>query len=492
MGTKPILSIAAAAALLVATAARVGADASDVARPTVTGPVTGGQGYPSLVTTNTDLAAVGYDRAEYFVDGTATSYEPDSALESDGAWTVKENDEAKYKTRIVVYKPTNPDDFSGTVFVEWFNVSAGFDTTPSWTPIHTQLIRHGDAYVGVDVQAAGVQGGAEVLEGATAGGIKGGDPARYGSLHHPGDEFAYDIFSQVGAVASGRADGVNPFDGYDVQHIIATGQSQSAYFLTSYINGIQPLVHQYDGFLVLSRGGSAAPFTDFTKRDFEAMPKDAHIRSDVDVPVLTAETETDLITLRFLPARQPDGKRFRLWEIAGGSHADQYTGTVGSTDVDDGAAELTMLDPAQADGGILSCTEPINANATFSVQSAAAAHLERWVTEGTPPPKAPRIATKGGTIERDEHGIARGGIRTPVVDVPVATNTGKVNRGGRFCNLFGTITVFDPPTLAQLYPSHDAYVQEFDRAAAETVKGGFWLAPDADDWKAAARQISVP
>ena len=36
--------------------------------------------------------------------------------------------------------------------------------------------------------------------------------------------------------------------------------------------------------------------------------------------------------LGYLPARQPDTKRFRDWEIAGTSHADSYTLIVGMTE----------------------------------------------------------------------------------------------------------------------------------------------------------------
>ena len=467
-------------------------DAAKVAVPTVTGPVTGGQGFPSLLTTNFDLADVGYERAEYFVEGDATSYRPVGELGSDGKWTVKAKDTAQYKTRIVVYRPIDPEKFSGTVFAEWFNVSAGFDVATDWIPMHTQLIRAGDAYVGVDVQATGIQGGEEALAGATSGGIKAGDPERYGTLHHPGDAYAYDIFSQAGLAAAGHADGVEPLAGLDVQHVIATGESQSAFFLTSYVNAVHPLAHVYDGFLVHSRGGTAPGFEKFTRAVFDAMPKNVHIRTDIDVPVLTLQTETDLTELGFLPARQPDSKNFRLWEMAGASHADQYTGSVGSTDIGDGAAELTLLDPAQANGGILRCSTPINAAASFSVQNAAASHLERWVRGGKPPPKAPRLVMAGKKIVRDEHGIAKGGIRTPIVDVPVAANTGARNVGGRFCDLFGTIAPLDASTLASLYASHDSYVSKFNRSADATVAAGFWLAPDAALWKAAAQQIPVP
>ena len=267
--TRPCLGSLLTLAILViglpTVAVAAPSNSSKVAVPTVTGPVTGGQGFPSLLTTNFELADVGYERAEYFVEGDATSYRPVGKLGSDGKWTVKAKDTAPYKTRIVVYRPIDPAKFSGTVFVEWFNVSAGFDVATDWIPMHTQLIRAGDAYVGVDAQSTGVQGGDEALPGATSGGIKAGDPERYGTLHHPGDAYAYDIFSQAGVAAAGHADGVNPLAGLDVQHVIATGESQSAFFLTSYVNAVHPLAQVYDGFLIHSRGGTAPGFEKFTQ-----------------------------------------------------------------------------------------------------------------------------------------------------------------------------------------------------------------------------------
>ena len=40
-----------------------------MALPTVEGPITGGNGRPTLVSTSLDLATVGYEQQEYFVRG---------------------------------------------------------------------------------------------------------------------------------------------------------------------------------------------------------------------------------------------------------------------------------------------------------------------------------------------------------------------------------------------------------------------------------------
>jgi hypothetical protein len=49
------------------------------------------------------------------------------------------------------------------------------------------------------------------------------------------------------------------------------------------------------------------------------VPLPTFTRDDIDVPVLTVETETDLILLQYFLARQDDSPHFRLWEMAGTS-----------------------------------------------------------------------------------------------------------------------------------------------------------------------------
>jgi hypothetical protein len=51
------------------------------------------------------------------------------------------------------------------------------------------------------------------------------------------------------------------------------------------------------------------------------------------VPVLVFETETDLTFLAYTSARQDDSKNFRLWEVAGTSHADSYLTGGGMNDL---------------------------------------------------------------------------------------------------------------------------------------------------------------
>ncbi|AIJ26084.1 hypothetical protein AMETH_5992 [Amycolatopsis methanolica 239] len=50
-------------------------------------------------------------------------------------------------------------------------------------------------------------------------------PARYGSLVHPGDACAYDIFSQPGQ-ALRAPNGPDPLGGLEIRTLLADGESQ--------------------------------------------------------------------------------------------------------------------------------------------------------------------------------------------------------------------------------------------------------------------------
>src|SRR5262249_2414945 len=226
---------------------------------------------------------------------------------------------ASYKTRIIVHRPANPKKFSGTVVVEWLNVSGGVDAAPDWVQGHVELLREGVVWVGVSAQIVGIEGGTTIL-GMHSQSPKVVNPARYGSLHHPGDSFSYDIFSQAGQ-AIRTPSGPNPLGTPKVRRVIAIGESQSAGRLVSYINAVHPVAHVYDGFLIHSRGGFATVLSQAPQPAI-APPENAVIRADIDVPVLTLQTETDLTLLSYFVARQDDARHFRLWEVAGTAHYD--------------------------------------------------------------------------------------------------------------------------------------------------------------------------
>lgn len=463
----------------------------DVARPAIEGPITGGLGMPFAATTMFDLGQVGYRADEYFISGTASAYGSDDPLTADGVWSVSPATTAAYKTRIFVYRPIDPRDFNGSVVVEWLNVSGGLDSAPDWIAGHVQLIREGFAYVGLSAQYVGVEGGTSIV-GLPPMPLKDVDPVRYGSLSHPGDSFSYDIFSQTAQIVR-RPPDLNPFDGLDVRAVLGVGESQSAFRLVTYINGIHPLADIYDGFLVHSRGGAG---TALSEMPLTPVPVAAPtlIRSDLNVPVLTLQMETDMTLLGFAAARQPDSDRFRLWEVAGTAHADTYTVVTGFNDLGDSPEAAKVLVIAEPLPGIISCPLPLNSGPQHFIVNTAFSALNQWIREGTPPPIAPRLDVDLGPpvrIGRDEHGNALGGIRTPYVDAPIATLSGEGQTGSVLCILFGTTTPFSAQKLATLYPDQATYVAAVNESTDAAVADGFILPADAALIKAAAEDTDL-
>src|SRR5205823_12171072 len=115
--------------------------------------------------------------------------------------------------------------------------------------------------------------------------------------------------------------------------------------------------------------------------------------------------------------------------------------------------------PAAPTPGIIVCGKPVNSGPQHFVLNAAFAALHHWVRRGRIPHAAAPLEVAAGppvTIMTDAHGNALGGVRTPQVDVPIATFTGQ-QPGAILCQLLGTTALFDAATLASLYPDHDAF-----------------------------------
>jgi Alpha/beta hydrolase domain len=343
-------------------------------------------------------------------------------------------------------------------------------------------------------QKAGIDGGGVVMDSGQH--LKNLDAERYGELRHPGDAFAFDIFSQAGR-AIGAAGG--PLGDLEVERVLAVGESQSAMFLVTYINAVDPHDAVYDGFLVHGRGASGPSLdgrlvvrhsTGDHRGDIDSVSKEwiaAHrIRADARVPVINVQSETDVVLLRGIEARQPDHDRFRLWEIAGAAHFDTY-GLLGSRR-DDGTltgAELaSLIAPTDNLMGFIQTPEPINSGPQqHYVIQAALAHLKDWAGGGSPPPAALRLETgSDDDLTQDDIGIARGGIRTPWVDVPLAILSGLPQPGELMTALFGSTRPLDAGQRAGLYPhGREQYLAAFEAALDRTIGAGFILFADREE-----------
>ena len=419
------------------------ADAADpVALPTLSDPPAGVRGFP-LWDSYYDLAPFGYEERELFVSGQATS--------ADGAT-------APYTTRIIVTRPADAADFNGTVLLDWVNVTAQFENAVDTMLAREMLMREGFAYVHVSAQAAGVC--------CTPLTPKVWDPVRYEALDHPGDEFAFDIFTQIAAAMDAQP---------GVDRVLAAGQSQSANQLSRYISQWLPAhpeaIGVIDGFLVHGNVPGSKAFAD-----------------DAPVPVLHLLSDYEAVDDGIDPATVD--AEYRLWEIAGAAHADFFIGyqserghgprvLAGAPKQSEAEFRQTIDDA----GNYGEQVHPLHAVCTAAgatmpmhyATSAALWHLHRWVAEGIAPPNGPRFEFEGGRLAKDEHGNTRGGIRLPPIDVPLARYESTT------CQLGGITIPFTEPQIWSLYPSHADYMAQMTERTDAAVAAGWLLPEDAAD-----------
>jgi hypothetical protein len=432
----------------------------------ITGPITGDR--PPAGAPDVDLAERGYLLEEYAIEGTARAFHLLDDPSPDGRWAVAEYARAPYRTRLLVLRPERPADANGTVVVGWQNVSAGYEST---APRDGEIY---DAYVwvGVSAQEVGLYGfpaGMERMASRRGLPLLEHDPERYGDLHHPGDQAAFDIFTQAGRVLAPdrtREHDVDPLGGITVERLVAAGGSQSAMRLATYLNTVHRTEDVFDGFL-LSVWEARAP-----RPEEGVLPMGVRtaIRTDTPTPVVVVNSEFESTHLAQVPC--VDTEHLRLWEVAGTPHGNARR----------------HLDEPDRRGRVA------NRLRWAPVHDAALRALHQWLADGTPAPHQPRIEMDPGPplrIAVDDVGNARGGIRLPELEVPTATYQGVAMGTGRL-PLFGAATPFTDDELRARYTSRADYEARWSAAVDALVASGALRAGDAPAMRARAAEVALP
>ena len=424
---------------------------ASVANPTITEPPAGVRSHP-LWDSWYDLAPFDYQEHEYLVSGTA----------HDGAGNT-----APYTTRIIVTRPSDPQKFNGTAILDWVNVTAQFENAVDTMEARQMLMREGFAYVHVSAQSAGIC--------CTPLTPKVWDPVRYGSLSHPGDAYANDMFSQVAKAirVPTTADGnIDPTGGLDVKYLIAAGQSQSCGKLATYVTTTQHTARLIDGFLI---------------HGCDATKNTSHQTLDAKVLHLLSDNEAD-------PTDPAPNDNYRLWEIAGTAHSDYFIGYQSEI----GSSAHVVADQPQktkaeydevmrAAGNYGAELHPMLATCVLAgstipmhyAVSSAIYQLNRWVRDDDDAPTAdiPRFAfADDGSQMTDADMNTVGGIRMPPIDVPVATYKSTV------CPLGGVTIPFTDAEIQQRYPRFiENYYDAMKAHTDADVRDGWLLRTDAVD-----------
>ncbi|NDL55803.1 hypothetical protein F7O44_01825 [Phytoactinopolyspora sp. XMNu-373] len=416
------------------------------------------------------MATYGYVEDEYFVSGEAAG--------------------APYRTRILVRRPRDPARFSGAAVAEVSHIWGG---TSVWRALNRHLMRSGHMWVEIDSQAPSAL---ELIAAA--------DPDRYASMTFadaPGarkfastipfdpdaskdelarryDEFkarwwaatpqSFDIIAQVAAALRRGLPGSSA-----VSEIYLAGISQTGGVVRKFVQEhhvVQRLDDGgpvFDGYLPAASGGAALP--------------------DVDVPVIELLGEGEFQSVR-LPCgvsgqvrgvshRRADSDSFRLYEVAGMAHR-----------------ETRFMSDADIHR-LRNCPLPPRAIwSTFPNSHVYAAVLDQligWARGVSAPPPSMwlRTAGAGDDIQRDEHGNALGGLRTPYVTVPVSSLVA-ATPVGRPSWYHGHEIPFDVATLDTLYGSAPVYRRRVADEIARMIDDGLYDPIDAEEIRQQAERLS--
>ena len=445
-----------------------------------------------------NLPSYGFVENEYFVSGTANVY----SWASDGSISIL-TPNTPYTTRILVRMPKDPSKFSGNVIVELMNPAHRMDYDLVWGGAHDYFLSHNDAWVGV------------TFSPVTLGTLKLFNASRYGSLSmanpvpfrgpscttadptgEPGLE--WDIISQVGALLrSGNAS--SPLAGFNVEHVYGTAQTGGD--LPGYINAIAPLAKLssgkpvFDGYLVKD-SGSPGRINQCAVKPAEGDPRS--IDRPPHVPIIRVLAQDDSFVFGYFhPYERPDSDDpndlYRLYEVPGPNEA--MLGVYQS---------LSYSDIMAFKGEIPTrCPVALPNDYPFRyVLDGAFANLDRWVRTGKAPPRAERIQlTMAGKVPTayatDEFGNIKGGVRTPYVDVPIATYvtgcpTSAQGFNVQFARDRGYKLPFDASRLKSLYPTHQDYVNKVNAEVDRMLQDGWLTQMDAGKIKAEAASAYVP
>lgn len=435
-----------------------------------------------------NLAKAGYVEEEYLISGTANVYD----WGADGKAVVKTPD-APYGTRIRVRRPSDPAKFSGTIVVEIPNTARRFDWDMMWGYLSDEITARGHGWVAI------------TPPGGTPG-LKQFNPGRYQTVSYknpaPGtcpsgtqapdieEGLRWDVYSQVAALLkSGTAGG--PFSGFKVEDLYLTTQGGD---VVTYMNVFQQRTRLandkpvYDGFLSKQPNGVGRLYSCGT-----APPKgdSKHMIRNTGVPVIGVIAQGEIIGS--LSARRADSDdpkdRFRLYEVAGGSHLDKFA-----------YYPFASMPDATAAGNVQGTPEyPFAQRCTPEIQliqyplmpfiyHATLNHLDNWVKKGVAPPHGDRIQVKDAdtpkaSVVMDQYGHALGGIRTFWVDDPTVMFT-QNSVGPGFCPELGHSVPLDWARLEAIHGDYKSYLSKASASLDKSVKEGWILPEDASRIKA--------
>jgi hypothetical protein len=320
----------------------------------------------------------------------------------------------------------------------------------------------------------------------------------------PADEtgLAWDMISQIGAMlkaAPGEAVLGRPAD-----LLYMTGQSQTAGYARTYATVFarnvegpdgEPL---YDGYLYSGSPPWQVPLNQCGQDLAAGDPR--LLTGPAGAPVIEIFAEGDMGTS--IDTRRADSDAapdlYRGYVVPGAPHVDPWEqrSFASAADMARATGGQEGAEPDCVPGGVTPSDFPVRHSLNAAWRS-----LDRWVREGEPAPRAPRLQLKPGVhaasfhpetaFQTDAHGNALGGVRGPDVDVPVTRWIGAKTPAFQ-CMFEGYQYPFDRETLVRLYGDSAAYTEAVRQSARALQTQGWLTREDAMEIVEEAERFVFP
>lgn len=378
----------------------------------------------------------GYVEKEFFLSGKANVYDLDKNERA-----VVRSAGNSYVNRLLVRFPDESKvKFSGRVYIEILNASNNYDVENTWRRAWKYMMQKGDAYIGITSKSVC----------ATA--LKKFDAERYKDINwqvNGKDEngLFWDMLSQLATLL--RQPGAGGVLGkLQPQYLYLTGESQSGMYMNTYLTAFSDKIEKggpdgkplFDGYLngvgpmhTFLRSESAEPFV--------SIPTKLYLPTTVPHIVYMSENESTMyngmkngvpgvfppaLPYRHRADSNTAADKFRFYEYAGTPHSDPISPILPIN------AEITK---AGGNPRNLSPTYPLPTQEHNDLQLTEFVHamhesIHEWAKNGVPAPAGENswilynttLDTKGNkeyAAMRDWLGNVYGGIRSPMIEVPL-------------------------------------------------------------------------
>jgi hypothetical protein len=446
--------------------------------------------YDADGTSPVDLKALGYTEREFLQSGSANVYDLDATSQR----AVVRSSGNAYTNRLLVRYPTDPTKFSGRVYIEILNASNGYDIENYWRRSWQYLISKGDAFIGITSNFT------------TAAALKKFDATRYADVNWQiagKDEIGlfWDMLSQLGTQL--RQADTKVLGTLKPTAVYLTGESGSGVTMNTYIQtfvdkiekagpGGKPL---FDGYL----SGVGSRLTNLrTETTTPAVSVPTQIYPPTTVPYVSYMGENEMVS--YVPyTRRADSNsatdKFRLYEYPGAPHADPLSQVlpINKEVLKAGGRARTAVvyyqtqqrDDLQFTEFIHAMQENLHDWATKGIAAPTADANWMWNTSSTNASGVTQL-----TPMRDQLGNALGGVRSPLIAVPLYRFYGQGQSGATTFVSFnwGSMDKLPDSTINALYSgSCSNYLARFNSAADALVQGRYLLKSDADTMKTWAK-----